>query len=125
MSIIGQILEPVLSVDNFNNPKQLTDYEAVGTYIMRLILQEKGSIQTHPDMGVGIRSRYRYAPSGKLTNLKYDIKSQIEVYLPDFQVVDVTVNLNNKRLEIEIDSDAALFRFTYDYTNNEFKLSEI
>jgi hypothetical protein len=123
---IARVTESVLSVDNFNKPKQLTDYEAVGTFIMRIILQEKGSIQCHPDMGVGIRSRYRYASSDKLSDLKYDIKSQIETYLPNFQVVDVTTTLNNKKLDIEVESDSTLFRFRYDYTTDDmFKLSEI
>ena len=41
--------------------------------IIRLILIEKGTYPDHPDMGVGIRSRYRFAFESELTSLQDDI----------------------------------------------------
>lgn len=87
---------------------------------------EKGTIQSHPDMGVGIRSRYRFADTNKLSMLKYDIKSQIESYLPpSYGNVDVDCKIVNKVILISIIANETLFRFTYDQTSDIFKLSEI
>ena len=42
-------------------PKVLDEKDATHTLIVRLILLEKGTYPTHPDMGVGIVSNYRFA----------------------------------------------------------------
>lgn len=87
---------------------------------------EKGTIQSHPEMGVGIRSRYRFADTNKMSMLKYDIKNQIESYLPpSYGNVDVNCQIINKVIVINIVANEMLFRFTYDQTTDIFKLSEI
>lgn len=89
-------------------------------------MMEKGTIQTHPDMGVGIRSRYRFADANKMVSLKNDIRSQIESYLPiSYDSIEVNCRLVNRVIVIEIIADETLFRFTYDQTANIFELSEI
>lgn len=123
---LSSIKEQVLSVDNFNKPKELLNEKAIATQIMRLILLEKGTLQTHPDMGVGIRSRYRYAESDKMISLKYDIKNQIEQYLPSsYSTVEVNCRLSSHAIIIEITADDTLFRFIYDQSTDVFQLSEI
>lgn len=123
---MSMIEEATLSVDNFNQPKKLLNEEAVGIQIARLIMMEKGKIQTHPDMGVGIRSRYRYAEASEMIRLNFDIKSQIEDYLPlPYSSVDVNCRLISKVVIIDILADEELFRFTYDQQKNIFELSEI
>ena len=52
--------EHVLSLNNFNMPKVYNGSDAEYILIVRLLLLEPGKIQTHPYMGVGIISRYRY-----------------------------------------------------------------
>jgi hypothetical protein len=49
------------SVDEFNNPKVYKNAEAVSTLLVRLLLLEPGTIQSHPNAGVGLISRYRYS----------------------------------------------------------------
>lgn len=123
---MAQFKEYPLSVDNFNKPKELLNETAIATQIMRLILLEPGTIQTHPKMGVGIRSRYRYAESTMMTSLKYDIKNQIEQFLPtSYSTVEVNCRLTSRTIVIEITADETLFRFVYDQTSDVFKLSEI
>lgn len=123
---MSMIEEATLSVDNFNQPKMLLNEEAVGIRIARLIMMEKGTIQTHPNMGVGIRSRYRYAEASEMIRLNFDIKSQIEEYLPlPYSSIDVNCRLISKVVVIDILADKELFRFTYDQQKDLFELSEI
>lgn len=123
---MAKIKEATLSVDHFNQPKVLINERAIGTQIMRLILMEKGTIQTHPDMGVGIRSRYRHAEVTKLSSLRQDIQNQIESYLPlSYESVEVNCRMVSKIIVIDVIADDVLFRFTYDQANDVFKLSEI
>ena len=89
--IIIPINEYHLSIDEFKEPKVSTNAEAVATLLVRLLLLEPGTFQSHPDMGVGIVSRYRYNMEGKAADLEADFKRQIETYLPNFQNVRVKV----------------------------------
>ena len=123
---MAKVKEATLSVDNFNQPKVLINEKATGTHIMRLILMEKGTIQTHPDMGVGIRSRYRHAEATKLSSLRQDIQNQIESYLPiSYESIEVNCRIVSGIIVIDVIADDVLFRFTYDQSNDIFKLSEI
>ena len=47
-------------------PKVLTGTNAMYTKIVYLLLLEPGKFQSHPTMGVGLRSRYRYNNSENL-----------------------------------------------------------
>ena len=75
--------------------------------ITRLILLEPGTIQTHPDMGVGLISKFRYSVDVDIDKLRSRIASQISTYLPMFTTVEVRVDLNvtEHTLYIYIDSD--------------------
>ena len=71
--------EHVLSLNNFGMPKVFNDNDSAYVLIIRLILLEPGKFQSHPDMGVGIRSRYRFNNEENfLMNLQNDIKKQID-----------------------------------------------
>lgn len=120
------IEEATLSVDNFNQPEMLLNEKAVGIRIARLIMMEKGTIQTHPNMGVGIRSNYRYAEASDIVRLNFDIKSQIEEYLPlPYSSVDANCKLVSGVVIIDILADKELFRFTYNQQKDTFEISEI
>lgn len=97
-----------LSLNDFNRPKVLTGNDAGYVAIIHLIYLEKGKFQSHPDMGVGIRSRYRFnSEENILDELQQDIRKQIEQYLPelggtgvvceeiDQGLVVITINTNN------------------------------
>lgn len=97
-----------LSLNDFNRPKVLTGNDAGYVAIIHLIYLEKGKFQSHPDMGVGIRSRYRFnSEENILDELQQDIRKQIEQYLPelggtgvvceeiDQGLVVITINTDN------------------------------
>ena len=93
--------------------------------IIRLILIEKGTYPDHPDMGVGIRSRYRLAFESELTSLQEDIETQISTYLPEVSPVTVKVALENDRndilknkIKISIIIDETEYLLSYDVTSN-------
>lgn len=104
----------------------LLNEEAVGVRIARLIMMEKGTVQTHPNMGVGIRSNYRFAEASDVIKLNFDIKSQIDEYMPlPYSSVDVNCKIVSGIVVIDILADQELFRFTYDQQKDSFELSEI
>jgi septum formation topological specificity factor MinE len=87
-------------------PDVLEDKDAKYTLIIRLILMEPGTIQTHPEMGVGIISRWRYSDSEDLLNLQNEIRKQISKYLPlELQTSSVSVSYSGKQLILNITVD--------------------
>lgn len=121
------ITDHALALDSFLNPVTYKGRSAIEVLLCRLILLEPGTIQTHPNMGVGIVSRYRNAPSSELAVLDDDIKNQINTYLPGLVGVEVKTNLvKNGVLRIAIKANDQLFALTYDSSNtslNSEKLS--
>lgn len=119
IEVITILYEHTLSVDEFNNPKVLKNGEAMANILARLLLLEPGTFETHPEMGVGIVSRYRYSFAGHADELESDFKAQIEKYLPTFQGVQVkveerdnmyyiTATINNDLFGIVIDSNLSI-----------------
>jgi len=90
--------------------------------LTRMLLLNPGTIQTHPNMGVGLVQRYRYSMEGAEVQLQSDIRFQIDNYLPQFQGANVTVRFKNKGFQIFITLDNMIFAFLYDIENN--KLTE-
>mgnify|MGYP003297648320 CR=1 FL=1 len=106
--------EFTLSVDELQNPKVLKDSEAIGTLLARLLLLEPGTIQSHPNMGVGLISKYRFGVEGVAAELQSDFQSQIEQYLPQFQGAKVSVKEKDKTLMIGVEIDSTLYAVYYD-----------
>lgn len=104
--------EMLLSVDSFNRPKVLEGKEAIGTLLVRLIQLEPGTYPSHPNMGVGLISNYRYCDEDKVKLLQDHIKSQIRTYLPEYQAVKVTAKLQPEgKLIIDINIDQTIYRY--------------
>lgn len=106
----------VLSLNEFSKPKVFDNpSEAAYVNIIYLILCSKGRYQSHPDMGVGLRERYRYNNEDDLLNtLQQDITSQIEQYLPSLNLVDVSLTLRDGKLGIIIDTTEGIYVVAYD-----------
>lgn len=81
--------EPLLSVDKYYKPLVAEGTDFATLMLIRLILLEPGTFQTHPDCGVGLVSRFRYAFDVDIKKLSNDIKTQIMKYLPQFTLVEV------------------------------------
>ena len=97
--------EHVLSLNNFNMPKVYNGSDAEYILIVRLLLLEPGKIQTHPYMEVGIISRYRYNNEDNfLITLENDIKQQIQTYLPQLVMTNVSLVIKNNILGIIINT---------------------
>ena len=94
--------EPLLSVNRFSKPIVLSGTDAMIVRIIRLILMEPGTIQTHPDMGVGIVSRFRYSTALDQSELEDAIMSQVTKYLPMYSFTKVAIEIDNKSKSIRI-----------------------
>ena len=111
--------EHVLSLNDFNMPKVFNESDSAYVLIIRLLLLEPAKFQSHPEMGVGIRSRYRFNNDENfLMNLQNDIKKQIDKYLPELSATDVTITSNNKVLGIIINTADGAYVVSYDTTTD-------
>lgn len=113
--------ESSLSVDNFKNPKVFQNAEALMLLLSRLILLEPGTFQSHPDMGVGLLTNFRYkidSEEGLESSLKNRIRSQIDTYLPILTGVDIQVKLVDHTFYVTLQLNGQLFSILYDSQNN-------
>ena len=108
------ITEFAFSVDDFKNPKIYKNAEAISTLLVRLLLLEPGTIQSHPDMGVGLISKYRFSVEGSATTLQGEYQRQVEKYLPQFQGAQISVTEKNKKFQISVQIDDTLYGIYYD-----------
>ena len=104
----------VLSLNDFNMPKVFNASDSAYVHIIQLILLEPGKYQSHPNMGIGIRSRYRYNNDDNfLIDLKSDITNQITTYLPELTDVTVSLTHNNHILGIIVDTTTGTYVVAY------------
>lgn len=116
-----------MSIDNFDKPKELENENAIYMLLIRLMLLTPGTIQTHPNMGVGIVTKWRYCDVDKLGDLKTEITNQISTYLPKLRLSEVNLKVkeNSKDLIIEIKVDGVLYSYETDTENNTMRLLEL
>ena len=88
--------------------------------LTRLILLEPGTFQSHPDMGVGLISNYRYrVDDGSLSSdLKARIQTQIDTYLPFLSGIDVVVMIKDKSFYVTITIDTLVYGMLYNTIDN-------
>lgn len=97
--------EYLLSINEFVQPKVLKKDQAAYTNIIRLLLLEPGTNQTHPEMGIGIRSRYRFSDTDEIYKLQQEVKEQLQIYLPNLLTIDVQIETYGTTLAIFISAD--------------------
>lgn len=109
------VTESLFSLNEYNKPKVLYEKDAIYTLIIRLLILEPGTVESHPDMGVGIVSKYRYAEDTECMDLKNNIYEQIQKYLPDFVGADIKVTADKvtSLFNIEIEIDGTIFGISY------------
>lgn len=103
-----------LSVDDFQNPKVYKNGDAILTLLTRLLLLEPGTIQSHPEMGVGLISKYRYSVEGSAPLLQSDFQRQLDTYLPQLQGVKVRVVEKGKSYFITAEFERVLYGISFD-----------
>lgn len=106
------VTEHLLSTDRLNRPRTLKDRDAVATLLNRLILMEPGSNPLHPEMGVGLISRFRHADVDDLEDLEDEIKEQISIYMLEYKGVDVNCSIYNGDIRVGVTLDGTLFTFS-------------
>ena len=102
----NEFKEYLLSINEFMQPKVLKGEQAAYTDIIRLFLLDPGTNQTHPEMGIGIRSRYRWSDTSEISNLEYEAKNQMKTYLPHLLTMDIQIETYGTTLAIFITSES-------------------
>ena len=113
------INEFAFAVDDFQNPKVFKDGEAVCTLLVRLLLLEPGTIQSHPEMGVGLMSRYRFSIEGTASELQSDFQRQVDKYLPELQGVKISVTEKDKQFLIAATFENVLYGVSFNTETSE------
>jgi len=116
----------LLSLNNFNMPRVLDKSNANYMHIVYLLLLDKGTFQSHPNMGVGLRSEYRYNnDENMLDQLREEIREQITTYLPQVEyVMNVTVGFAGPDhvLGIVIEVSDGAYVISYDQENDDINV---
>lgn len=112
--------ERLMSLDEFNTPKVLEGNHAAVTNICRLIIMEPGTFPMHPEMGIGLYSKYRYGWEDEVkVELKSDLTKQIQTYLPQLSGVSVQVNSKDKKLYVTVTFDSTVVTFVANTEDQE------
>ena len=119
------ITEFSFSVDDFKNPKVYKDADAIMISLVRLLLLEPGTYQSHPDMGVGLQSRFMYSDVDRASELRTEFQRQINLYLPAYQGVKISVEGVNKSFRISAEIDSVLYGILYDTNTKDLKYSYV
>lgn len=117
-----------MSVDDFQRPVEVTGKDAICILLIRLLLLSPGTNLSHPKMGVGLITRYRYTDPEQLSDLKIDINNQIATYLPELQGVQIDLAMdpdNERELIIKATADGVLYSFETDFENGTLKLVSV
>lgn len=120
------VSEYLLTTDAFNNPTVIKNQHAIGVLLTRLLLLEPGTNPLHPDMGVGVGSKYRYILKDQIQQLNTLIQLQVETYLPIFQGANIELRLKtNGYLEIRILLDSVVYVYDTEDSDTPIQVSDI
>lgn len=108
------IKEYLMTTNNFNKAKVLKDQDAIYVLLVKLALLEPGTYESHPDMGLGLRSKYRY--SFDADKIRSDYLKQIQTYLPMFNNVEVLTEIKDHYLILQVRIDNTVYPL---YLNTE------
>ena len=104
-----------LSLNSFGMHKVGYGVEAMYTKIVYLLLLDPGKFQSHPEMGVGLRRRFRdNNDENLLRDLQSRITNQIKDYLPELSFIEITVSIKDTILVIVINTEGGAYYLTYD-----------
>lgn len=112
--------EWTLDIDNKQQPKVYEGLNGDRLMIYRLIMLEPGTYPTHPELGVGLVSKYRYRNEDEIkTTLASNIEAQIRTYMPHVAnpQINVAVVKSNGAGTIYINvslSDALSYQYVID-----------
>lgn len=122
---IINVREGVFSVNSFNEPNVYKNKEAIALLLLRLLILEPGTNNSHPEMGVGIVSKFRFTMEDNLDDLELKIKEQINTYLPEFILQTIDLKLEDKVLYITIKVNDDYYGFTLDGETKILTISDL
>lgn len=124
---LANITDHALAIDSFKNTVTYKGFSAIEMQICRLIMIEPGTYETHPELGVGLVSRFRDAPSSELETLDRRIKEQMTTYMPDVYGVEVKTSLVPKtgELRIAVKANGQVFAFTFNKNQSTLKAEKV
>ena len=99
----------------------LKNSHAIMQVLVHLLLLEPGTIQSHPEMGVGLVSKYRYSMEHEIDKLRDDFRTQIQKDLPQYQGVQVNCFMQDKICYITATIDNTIYSVFYDTESNDIK----
>lgn len=114
---MANITEYTMSAGEDRRPIVLTGHKAIGTLLYQLCLLKPGNNPELPEMGVDIR-RWLGRDEDSLIELRRRISDQINLYLPQFQGVEVGVSLKGGILTVAFNIDGTLYTFDMDEAGN-------
>ncbi len=90
-----------------------TSKDAVSSNLMLLMLTEKGYRYYMPDYGTYL-IKYMFEPNDNITinDVKDDLKSTVEKYLPEIKIIDMTHE--------KISENEQIINVSYSYNSNVF-----
>lgn len=80
-----------LALDSFDEPKKLYGIQAWVSLFLNLLFMRKGSFPSQPEMGIDIKSYEFEFMDNAIRELETNIATQVELYLPDIPLRNVTV----------------------------------
>ena len=120
----------LLGLDDLQQPRMIdmsiikpNEWNSAILMIARLILIVPGTYADHPELGIDIKGRYRFAFEEELYQLSQELDEQIHTYLPDFNLVSVIAYHEEKNLVhyivIDIQIDQITYRILYNVDENK------
>ena len=104
----------VMSLNDFNKPKEVIKRNALNIRLLRLLLLEKGTYPDHPDMGVDIVGKWRFLNTIDTYKLDSEISNQISRYLPECIGTQINTYIQNNTLFLNIVTNDVLLEFKVD-----------
>jgi hypothetical protein len=117
--------ERLLSKNNFEMPAVLKDDDAAVMCIIRLITMDPGTDPLHPDMGVGIFTKFRYSFEEDIRKLKNEITNQIITYMPQLSGVSVSLEVKISRIFVTIQFNMNIVTIIVDNDNKTVTLDSL
>lgn len=123
------IRDYLLGLDDLQQPRIVdmsiikpNEWNSAILMIARLVLMIPGTYADHPEMGIDIKGRYRFAFEDELHQLSTELDEQIHTYLPDYNLVSVYAYHKEKNLVnyivIDIQIDQVTYRILYNVDEN-------
>lgn len=102
-------LEYTMSVNNIKRPVVVQGKDGIYVLLARLALLDPGTNQAFPTMGLGLRTRWRYALSDSIPSLINEYRNQISTFLPGLNLLDLNAELKGKTLIFKINIDNTVY----------------